>query len=240
MEILVLCQRKKSNTKDTQKILIVNEKIVNFVKNIYPRRSHKYTFLTNCLPEDTNSDCADVKMNFDMMKEQTRNWVNINKNKFNLIIMNTCPVSLFPAHFWYGMYKLLENDESRIYMTSFTENKGSNITSDAITDLLHSKKSSIRPIRGIPLKSVNVLFDTSSGNYLLKKKNNHVIFTYLIRESCSDYNNNLIEIYTILPKYIQEFIFNVCSVVLSNKKIKFSDKTKKLSSAIFTKFVSSK
>ena len=223
MKILILCQRKQS-TVDTDKLLKANNNIKAFVESIYPFSNHDYTFLTDC-PREKNTCAADVKMNFDMMNEQTQNWVNINIGSFDLIIMNTCPVSLFRVDFWYGMYKLLKVN-SRLYITNFSSNGGLNITSDVFIDGAE-KMTIIQPVKGEPLKAVNVLFDVSFGDFLLKnnEKENPVIFTYLIKQSC----HRIREIYPILPEYIQKIIINICETALQNSdKLKLSSSTKKL------------
>ena len=211
MKILVLCQRKKTDTNDKNTVNKTVNSITKFIESIYSDKDNfEYTFLTKCLLNDTLPDCADIKMEFNMYNKKTQEWVFKNKGYFDIIILNTCPISFFPIHFWYGMYELLSN-KGNLYMMAINSNNIQNILFNSLN--MDGKDNTIilRPINDLTLKAIKVLFSVdSNGNFLYKNKVlNDVIYSYLLDESCNI--KTLVFLFPILPKKLQNFILNVAN-----------------------------
>ena len=86
----------------------------------------------------------------------------------------------------------------------------------------------IVPIKGIALDTINILFSIenivpvekflNSDTFLLKTEDissNSIIFSYLLDESCNE--KSLVKIFPILPRELQNFILNLCTIILKYK-----------------------
>lgn len=209
MRVLVLCQRKRTDTGDKNAVRSTVESIAKFVESRYGNKDDiEYTFLTLCLPGDNIPDCADVKMDFNMYHKDTQQWVSKHRGYFDIIILNTCPLKFFPAHFWYGMYELL-SERGDLYMMAISSTKVQNVLSNALN--MDNKEPTLimLPIEGFVLKSIELLFYMGkTNNYLRKNKVvNDIIYSYLLDESCS--GKTLVLLFPILPKELQDFILDV-------------------------------
>lgn len=209
MRVLVLCQRKRTESGDKNTVRSTVESIAKFVESRYGNKDDiEYTFLTLCLPGDNIPDCADVKMDFNMYHKDTQQWVSKHREYFDIIILNTCPFSFFPAHFWYGMYELL-SERGDLYMMSINSTRIKNVLSNALD--LDGKDNTLvlLPIKGLSLRVIEILFSVGgTGNFLRKNKVvNDIIYSYLLDEGCS--RKCLVLLFPILPKELQDFILDV-------------------------------
>lgn len=224
MEILILCQRKYTPGKEHYKVREVVSKIFKFVEDQYKDidTTFNYTFLTNCFPDDPQ-ECADVRMMFNMYNEKTQVWVNNNKKKFDVIILNTCPIMLFPIHGWYGFWELLV-DGGRLYMTNITNQittRDPNVMKLVFAKNKPNMHIVLIPIIPIVQEAINVIFSKMDNKYLIKKEckqeykqecNN--IYSYLLDEACR--KESLEKLFPILPKNLQNFIFRLCNFIVKN------------------------
>ena len=209
MRVLVLCQRKLTEWGDHKAVRSTVESIAKFVESRYGNKDDiEYTFLTRCLAGDIIADCADVKMEFNMYHTETRKWVGMNRGNFDIIILNTCPVGLFPAHFWYGMYELL-SDRGELYMMAINRTRIQNILSNALDMEKKDNTLVLLPINGFALRAIEVLFSVGgTGNFLMKNRElNDIIYSYLLGESCS--RKSLVLLFPVLPNELQKFILDV-------------------------------
>jgi hypothetical protein len=127
-QVLVLCQRKAG--KDLDPKVITN--LESYIDSICPNAN--ITYLTNL---GSLQGTADIILNLDSRNVEAIRFVKLNKNKYDFIILNTCP---FPYMSYYMIYNLLK-DTGRMIMTASTpiDFKILNMTEYAYIDSLKDR-----------------------------------------------------------------------------------------------------
>lgn len=208
--VLVLCQRKCSKVDKRVENTVIN--IKNFVKENFGRKNNfTYTFLSDGMITDTDHECIDVIMRFDMSTEKTVRWVKNNENFYDIIIINTCPFYWLPIEFWYGMWKVL-SEKGKLFLTVFSSTRKLNIT----LNLTHGD-STLPPIRKLNpeiLEFIHLLFDIDKENKILIRKDTNIDDAVCILLNNSD---NLDKMFHFLPYDLQQFTLNISSHMINNK-----------------------
>ena len=197
MNILILCQRKcstiDSNVEKTIKI------IKNFVEKQNPNITNfNYTFITPGTSNDQNPNCADVFMIFDMFTQQTLNWVKQNQNKYDSVILHTCPSPLFNPSFWFGIAKVLTN-KGLLYMTTIKPINP--ILINLTLKLIDNKYENLAKFNKESIEMINLLFNRTQ-NELIKKTNVDMtnVYKILITYNCKNKVDGLLKIFPLLPE----------------------------------------
>jgi hypothetical protein len=236
-KILIICQRKQTETNDKIRVETTNQTIQQYVDKLYPNFFKKYDYMTSGLTNDNiTTNFANYMFDLDPTQTKSFNFIKEKYHSYDIIILNTCPLPFFNVFFYYSISKLLTKNgiflilaiNEKIIENSLEIYRNFNIKiNNEIDQIFYNGPENIDTTNFIiknlvqiqlpERKIIQSLFEWKNINnepvLILRTEPNPQYMQILIQELCKNMNNNL---FKLLP-YIVQLIFRNTAKYCINK-----------------------
>lgn len=246
MQILVLCQRRRTLSSSKNDVIETNNKIDTYMNDVFPNILKTYTYMSPCIIglDENDEKCSDIKIKFDMRNIETQNWVLKHTNFYDVVLLNTCPFAIITPVDVLGFTQILKPDGSFFLIVASARrhtliNTLGVISSSGQSSVEFNGPPNFKKIetakRYIPLNkyTVNAIersftWTTNANNtipFLYKKQYSITQWIPVINWICNllvsskyVYSPKIQNIVNIMPRELYNFVRNISNYSLHSKK----------------------